>query len=389
MRLNDIDGFIHVLREDPVEPDLLFAGTEFGLFVSLDRGDSWFKHTAGVPPAPIRDMRIHPRDHDLVLGTHGRAIVVVDDIRPFRALAASPTMAREGLSMLPMAPAQKFVVGDGMVGTDKGYRSTGHTMHFGELRPYGAILNYWIGDASAGEVAEIEIHDASGEVVRRLDGPAERGVNRVVWDLTERATEESGEEGGPEALGGTYTVRVSLGDLSVEGALEVREDPREPVAVADRIAKREAVEQARSYAHTLSEAQARLDRALATLERASESFDELLDEALSEEAERVRAALVDLMERHFTGPECQGRCGPIEPLADAVEEPLGTLVGSDERPTPNERLMLQQAEAALQTILDEVNAVFEGPVSSFSASLRAAGYSPFPAWRRLTVGSGR
>ena len=74
-------------------PNLLFAGTEFGLFVSLDRGESWSKFTHGVPPAPVRDIQIQPTAHDLVLGTHGRAIVVVDDkTRELKAVIKGPEL---------------------------------------------------------------------------------------------------------------------------------------------------------------------------------------------------------------------------------------------------------------------------------------------------------
>ena len=73
-------GFVHTLEEDPVTPNLLFAGTEFGLYVSLNRGEDWFLWRHGVPPAPVRSLVIHPRDHDLVIGTHGRAIYILDDI---------------------------------------------------------------------------------------------------------------------------------------------------------------------------------------------------------------------------------------------------------------------------------------------------------------------
>ena len=88
----NIDGFVHAIEEDPENPNLLFLGTEFGLRVSLDRGDSWMKYTSGVPAVPIRDLIVHPRDGDLVLGTHGRALIVLDDIRPLRELASDPTI---------------------------------------------------------------------------------------------------------------------------------------------------------------------------------------------------------------------------------------------------------------------------------------------------------
>src|SRR5262249_12087580 len=73
-------GTVHVVREDPANPNLLFAGTEFGLFVSFDRGASWTKMKNGLPTVPIFDLQIHPREHDLILATHGRSFWIMDNI---------------------------------------------------------------------------------------------------------------------------------------------------------------------------------------------------------------------------------------------------------------------------------------------------------------------
>lgn len=371
LSINGLDGFIHVLREDPVTQNLLFVGTEFGLFVSLDRGENWSKFGHGVPPVPIRDMRIHPRDLDLVLGTHGRAIVVVDDIRPLQALAQEPAIASEALRVLPMAPAQKFSIADGFVGTDRGYRSTGHTMQFGELRPYGALLNYWVGpDAEAGEgTGEIQIFNGAGEVIRTLDATASPGHNRVGWNLR--------NEEGREVLGGVYTVRVTLGTSQSEGTVTVREDPRTSVTLADRIAKGEALDRADGYTEALDDARTRIDDALDAVDGVLEDLPEEARE-LREAGNALREALLYLNVRYFTGPDCQGRCRPTEPQARVVRRPLSALRASDAAPTPNELFALDQAREALSRIVDDVNRVFSGVVSDFRDALIAAKYSPFP-----------
>jgi photosystem II stability/assembly factor-like uncharacterized protein len=379
---NGIDGFVHVIREDPITPNLLFAGTEFGLFVSLDRGENWSKFTNGVPPVPIRDLRIHPRDHDLVLGTHGRAIVVVDDIRPLRALAETPSIADEALRVLPMAPAQKFPIADGFVGTDRGYRSTGHTMQFGQLRPYGALLNYWVGTDEPGATARIAILDASGDTVRALKGSAQVGHNRVTWNLR--------DEDSREVLAGSYVVRVTVDSAESGGTVEVLEDPRTSVSVADRMARRAALERAGGYNTTLNEARTRVSDALEAVDRVMGDLAEAPDsaDALREQGKSLRTALDDLNERYFTGPDCQGGCRPTDPAANTVRRALFGLRGSEEAPTPNELLMLDQAAEALGSILEDVNAVFAGPLAEFRTALLSAGYSPFPEAEPLRIGGG-
>ncbi|MEE8583964.1 MAG: hypothetical protein V3T83_03845, partial [Acidobacteriota bacterium] len=142
-RLNteSVRGYALVIRQDPVQPRLLFLGTEFGLYLSLDGGGSWSKWTHGVPTTSVIDLVIHPRDHDLVIGTHGRAIFVLDDIRPLRRLA------EQGPELLE-SPLQVLAAADAVQARRRepdGIRGPGHAIFQGENRPYGAMLTYWVG----------------------------------------------------------------------------------------------------------------------------------------------------------------------------------------------------------------------------------------------------
>ena len=378
LNVNDIFGFIHVIREDPVEPNLLFIGTEFGLYFSLDRGGSWLPWRHGVPPAPVRDLRIHPRDHDLVIATHGRGIYIVDDIRPLRALAGDTGIAGSPLYLFEVADAQKYESAEAI-----GYRSVGHAMQFGENRPYGALINYWVGPANEAESADIDLINSAGDVIRTLSGSADPGVNRVVWNL--RADGEGTGEGG-EVLAGTFTVRIRLGDHAVEGTVAVLEDPRVDLGPASRMAKVEALERAQAMTRTLEEAQRRLDEAGETLEVVLGSLEgrDGVD-GLRDMGQALVAELDDALESLFTGPECQGICGRSGLPAGVVRAPARRLGSSDGAPTPNELVALRLAETALGEILDQVNRLFAGPVADFSARLLGEGYSPFPVLDPLTV----
>ena len=377
-----IDGFVHVIREDTVEPNLLFLGTEFGLRVSVDGGNSWMHWTHGVPPAPVRDLRIHPRDHDLVLGTHGRGAFVIDDIRPLRESARDPGLADEPLRVLPMAPAQKYETAEAI-----GYRSVGHAMMFGENRPYGALINYWVGRESDAD-AQIEILDSRGESVHSFAGSTEVGVNRVIWDLRRVVGRGSGPElAGTEVLSGTYTVRVSIGDSESTGTVTVLEDPRVDISVQSRLAKFDALEQARSMIADMDEAQRRLEGMIESTDVVLRSLEERPgSEELEEEGEALKGTLRGLLESLFTGPQCQGICGRSRLPANTVRRPMNSLGNSPAAPTGNEQVMLRQANEALRMIVDEVNAALLGEISSFSQRLQETGYSPFADLRLLRTG---
>ncbi|MEX0893833.1 MAG: hypothetical protein WEB88_16820 [Gemmatimonadota bacterium] len=220
----DLFGFMHALEEDHETPDLLFLGGEFGLWVSVDGGGAWTKWDGGFPAVPVRSLVIHPRDHDLVLGTHGRAIWILDDIQPVRELARRPALAGQPLAVFEPAPAIAYNQAEGI-----GYRSTGMAMQFGESRPRGVLLTYWLGSAQP-EGVEVEVFDAGGEVVATLSGPGEYGMNRVRWDLRMQAPEgEGGFRGGREALPGAYVVRVSGAGVSATTLARVLPDSRAAV----------------------------------------------------------------------------------------------------------------------------------------------------------------
>ncbi len=242
----DLRGYAHVIEQDPGDKDLLFLGTEFGLWVSNDGGARWMRWTHGVPPAPVMGLAVQPRELDLVIGTHGRSVYVIDDIRPLRTL--SEAAMAEPIHLYGISPAQQH-----WNSGEPGGFGLGSGEYRGENEPYGAILTYSLngpglaypdekkerahkeeereahlrqeegrpvtglpqtaqelsasetpgkttptekGEAAkpgkapekpkAEETKEVEIRiaDASGKVIRTFTAPARQGLNRAVWDLT-------------------------------------------------------------------------------------------------------------------------------------------------------------------------------------------------------------
>ena len=217
----DLTGFMHAVEEDPVAPDLLFLGGELGLWVSVDGGDAWTKWDGGFPAVPVRSLVVHPRDHDLVLGTHGRSLWIVDDIQPLRALAMDPSIMDTEVTVFQPAPAYAHEVAEGI-----GYRSVGMAMQFGASKPRGVLVSYWLGRARD-EGVEVEVEDGSGQVVATLRGPGARGINRLVWDLRMRSSDQGeGRFGGAEASPGGYLVRVRADGAVDSTVARVLPDPR-------------------------------------------------------------------------------------------------------------------------------------------------------------------
>ena len=182
------DASVNTVREHPRTPKLLFVGNEVGLYVSVDQGASWQRFTANLPTVPVDDIRIHPRDNDLVLGTHGRSIWILDDVGPLEQMAGSDVLAR------------RAAVFDGQSGTQWVLRPGAWfepAEFIGEDPPDGLVVRYWLSQDVEEDVT-LEISDAAGGLLRTLEGPGDRGIQHVVWDFES----ETPVEGTDDAVGG-------------------------------------------------------------------------------------------------------------------------------------------------------------------------------------------
>ena len=209
--------FVHVIREDPANPNLLFVGTDVGAYVSTDRGESWTRFMNGLPTVPVHDLKIHPRDQEIIAGTHGRSIFIAD-IAPLQQLTEE-TLPTEIRIFNPRTATQH---GDPPVGGE----FTAQRYFQGDAGDYGAEIAYYIPDAVATELAEtareemrermrvarensdsavdrpsrmrqggggrggpqasLVILDAAGDTVQTLNGSITAGINRVNWNLSRR-----------------------------------------------------------------------------------------------------------------------------------------------------------------------------------------------------------
>jgi photosystem II stability/assembly factor-like uncharacterized protein len=199
------EGPVQVVRESPGNKSLLFAGTEFGLFMSLDGGKRWIKPGEGLPTVAVDDILIHPRDRDLIAGTHGRSLYVLDNISALEQWTAGTAAAP--VTLFAPRPATAFYA----------RTMSGHwgQAYFGAKNPpFGAHLDYYV-KAWTGEGVSLAIADSAGKAVRKLSGPGTPGFHRVVWDLQREPTERlpRPEWGGqPEFVApGKYTVKLTYG----------------------------------------------------------------------------------------------------------------------------------------------------------------------------------
>jgi len=208
------DAPVRVVREDPANPAVLYAGTEFGLFVSLDGGGAWTR-LGQLPPVRVDDLVVHPRAHDLVVATHGRSLYVLDDVSALAGLR--PEVAAQDLVLFAPRPAFGRYLLPGWE------ESNGQAVFRGENPPEGALLTFWTAEFT-GEPVKISIVNSQGQTVANLTAPGTAGLSRVSWNLrpTKDVLSAYGGLGADKFVpSGEYDVKLTRGAAKAASKLRV------------------------------------------------------------------------------------------------------------------------------------------------------------------------
>ncbi len=222
LRNNLPDGVtINVIREHHRNPDLLFIGTEFGAYFTIDRGKKWVKFK-NLPTVPVDDIAIHPRENDLIFGTHGRSVWILDDITPLEQLTPSVLNSHFHLFDIRSATIFSYI-------SHKG--NLGHKFFTAPNPPFGAIISYYLKEKPK-EKVKIIIFDSKGKKIRELEVPSDPGINRINWDLRyESPKVERRERRGffgpprpPFVLPDTYQVKLMVNGKEMTKAVKVELD---------------------------------------------------------------------------------------------------------------------------------------------------------------------
>jgi photosystem II stability/assembly factor-like uncharacterized protein len=212
------DGPVKLVREDPSNPQVLYMGTELGLFASLDRGARWTP-LGGLPTVAVDDLLVHPREKDLVVATHGRSLYILDDVSPLAQITAE-VVAREAHLFAPRTAVGTYLLPGfaDWAGTTGIYR--------GANPPEGAILTYWIKE-DTGEPVKVAIEGPGERPIANLTGSSRAGLNRVTWDLmpSKDVLTEYGGEGKKFVAPGDYKVTLKYGKAKSEQRLKVEVPP--------------------------------------------------------------------------------------------------------------------------------------------------------------------
>jgi photosystem II stability/assembly factor-like uncharacterized protein len=421
----EIDGYCQVVREDPVNKNLLFVGTELGLFVSFNGGTSWLKWTAGFPTCPVYDLAIQPRESALVIATHGRSLYVIDDIGPLREI--SDEITKKKLYLFRVPEAQGF-----LQGRMSPYMSPGDAAFSGENRPAGACITYFLtpsekkpeekvgampeaatpppgagagrgGGAAAGRLT-VTILDTNGKFVSQFNGTENKGINRVYWNLREteeptRQEEQPTEERGAgmffrRAMGvtvlpGTYTARIKYEDQETIQSFEVKTDPRLKVDVEVLKANYDKAKQAQRLARIIIRAGRQLQqtqRAIQTVRESVRATRNPKAADIGKAAEALEKKLKELQETLNPAPAKQGMADRSASLQSQVMSAVMGIASAGIEPiTQAAQVKYDKVVPKVEAFLTKLNDFFEKDVEAFKKALRDADFSLFGAFAPLKI----
>lgn len=344
----------------PRNGNLIFVGTEFGVFFSTQGGRRWMPLGQGLPTVAVHDMEVHPRENDLILGTHGRGFWVLDDLGLLEAL--TPEVVAGGSYLAQ--PRRATQIRD----VNRGRGSTGDTYWTAGNPPRGAILDFWIGDEGTGEPVNLEILDDTGTLVRHLaDTTGVRGAHRVIWDL--RHTAPSGPDGRPSrrldgrfVLPGTYEAQLTVGDSTQSRTFQVRMDPAVAVDPGARRALDETLALQARLAGAAARAGAAVDtvraqagRMLQALRASRDVRPGLLERTQELEAEADRLHVI------LQGPDQEGIAQQETsiPLASLVTRLYRTTESWTGPPTEDQMRLTGHARRELGALLSDLRAILD------------------------------
>ena len=384
---------VQVVREAIVEPNLLFAGTEFGAFYSANGGSAWTQLKYNMPTVAVHDIVVHPRENDLVIGTHGRGIYIIDDITPLEKLAEAN---RVGTYLFPVKPATQYNPNSSIPGGARGASASGDREYAAPNPAFGSIITYFIRDSlpKDGDVT-LGVYDATGTRVRELTANKKQGMHRVTWDLrnappytVRRPAGQAGEPSrqrevsGPFVLPGRYTARLTIkagsGTPVVhEVPIEVRSDPLVQLSDADY--------------RSLYDMRVSTGRLQATVQAAVRTAEQLRDQitdvktalktntapdSVTKQSDAIDRELTDILKKLRGDPDAPAVSDDkrtdepsIQERVNNVADEIGNVTS---QPTELQRSTLTLAGSDLQREVGRINTLLQRGIPALNAALDAA-----------------
>ncbi|HTM58033.1 MAG TPA: hypothetical protein VL123_06430 [Candidatus Udaeobacter sp.] len=362
----DLRGYAHTVKQDLVNPNLLFLGTELGLFISVDGGAQWAQFKGNLPNVAVRDLAIHPRDQDLLIATHGRGIYILDDLTPLRALTHDVLTA--DVTMLPSRPSVL-----GIPASEQ--RFDGDATFDGDSPGDHANITYYLKKRHVFGDCKVEVYSPDGKLVVSENAGKRKGLNRVEVPTRMKAPKVPPATNlvpqafafvGPRLAPGTYSVKLIKGSETYTTKLELVSDPRSTHSAEDRLAQQKLVRELYDMLADLTYTTDAVASARDQLRARSDSLK------ASDPAKAKLVALADKFEnirKNLVATREGGRLTGEEQLREKLGALYGAVNGYDGRPTGSQVAYKEVLAADLAKQRQAYDALVAKEVATVNGSL--------------------
>ena len=370
-------AYVQIIREDPKNTNLLYAGTELGLFASYDGGKNWMAlNLKNLPNVAVHDILIHPRENDLILATHGRSIWIFDDATAIQQM--TPQILNSSAHLFSVRPALRY--------TSRFTRyGIGDKQFTGPNPPAGALITYYLKEKLDEKATlKVQIFDRDGKLVQDLERPSrEKGLNRIAWNLrlggpevrrppSEEQIAFGGGARGPQVLPGTYTVKLTVNDKTFEERVEVKLDPNISTSLAElqetldmQVKLRDMQSTINTSLRFLDSLKEQLKQAQTTMKTLNKEPDKDLMKALDDYIKEIDT-LVDRLSSRNEGLGLGGK--------DQVVDEIGSLffaLDTNFGPTAGQRQYFDEIQPVYRARVEEVNKFLRETLPQWNEKLRA------------------
>ncbi len=373
-----VRGYAHVVKEDLVNKDILFVGTEMGLWISLDGGKQWAQYKGGeMPNVAVRDLAIHPRDNDLVIATHGRGIWIVDDITPLRALTPE-TLTKEAVFVQARPSVQSISGGGGW--------SNGDAVYVGPNPTDEAVITYYQKKRHIFGDLKIEVFDSQGKLLSTIPSSKRRGLNRTTWPMRLKppkvpraASAAFSASIGPRLLPGTYTVKMTKDKQVYTTQLQVVTDPRSKHTPEDRRAQLDLSMKLYNLLGNMTFAVERINEVrLALKDRAAKLPS---DDPLAKRLQSASAAVGELRKKIVATTEGGAITGE-ERLRENLADLYGNVVSYEGRPAATQVERTDVLSRELADVLKDFDAWLARELAPLNSDLAKKKLEPIKVLTR-------
>jgi hypothetical protein len=361
------DDYVKVIRQDPHLENVLYLGMECGLYMSWDKGANWTRINNNLPPVSVRDLRVHPRERDLIVGTHGRGIWILDDARPLTEMMEAQ---KKEVHLYPVRNTTRWH----MYGR---IENLGQRTYVAPNPEYGAYVNFFLADQPEEEV-KVEILDSEGTLVRTItEEECKEGINRIVWDLrADAGTRWEHNPGGgwrsgdwaPMVPPGEYTAILRANGQTQRSTFDVKADPRVDMTAEDYQTQYGELKRLQGLLSETHELLNNSEDVLSQLKALKERLEDI-DES---DSEKVMTALdkawkeVEALKNEWTRPPPHMNYRQRPRLREEIRSLANAIDGATAKPTSSQEGRSVELKAEVEAAVEQFEKVVREEIAALN-----------------------